>query len=292
MTPFDRLGRFVVRRARLVIGAWGVLLLLALPFAPQVPGALSAGGFILDDLESARARRYQTLFSAVSLEFPSGPLNELRPRQRRSVLRDLGRQLREGARNVDHIIHAHDGTTHRLVAILPETAGEGAEVFRSRFEDRVQGFLNDRGANMAPGAVSTTAITFPGDEGGYGRAVDGLEGFARTFLLAAFRIAGARGEGVDTLIDDYRRGIVTGVDPDAADRWVRMDEHAQAKVEAASLATSSAERSCSVSLKYTPRTTSTSLGSIRPAAAVMRTMTRRIASWQAARNLAASAAGS
>ncbi|MWB98447.1 DUF2264 domain-containing protein [Agromyces seonyuensis] len=79
-------------------------------------------------------------------------------------------------------------------------------------------------------------ITFPGAEGGYGRAVDGLEGFARTFLLAGFRIAGARGEGVDDLIDFYAQGIVTGVDPDAADRWVRLDEHAQAKVEAASLA--------------------------------------------------------
>ena len=56
VSPFDRLGRFVVRRARLVVGAWGVLILLALPFAPQVPGALSAGGFILDDLESARAK--------------------------------------------------------------------------------------------------------------------------------------------------------------------------------------------------------------------------------------------
>ena len=56
VTPFDRLGRFVVRRARFVVVAWGVLLLLALPLAPQAPGALSAGGFILDDLESARAK--------------------------------------------------------------------------------------------------------------------------------------------------------------------------------------------------------------------------------------------
>ena len=56
VTPFDRIGRFVVRRARWVIGAWAVLLLLALPLAPQLPGKLSAGGFILDDLESARAK--------------------------------------------------------------------------------------------------------------------------------------------------------------------------------------------------------------------------------------------
>jgi RND superfamily putative drug exporter len=56
MSPFDRLGRFVARRARLVIGAWGVLIVLALPLAPQAPGALSAGGFINDNLESARAK--------------------------------------------------------------------------------------------------------------------------------------------------------------------------------------------------------------------------------------------
>jgi hypothetical protein len=79
-------------------------------------------------------------------------------------------------------------------------------------------------------------ITFPGPAGGYGRAVDGLEGFARTFLLAGFRIAGARGAGVDELADWYATGIAAGTDPRSPERWVRLDEHAQAKVEAASLA--------------------------------------------------------
>ncbi|KQR25767.1 DUF2264 domain-containing protein [Microbacterium sp. Leaf151] len=79
-------------------------------------------------------------------------------------------------------------------------------------------------------------ITFPGAEGGYGRAVDGLEGFARTFLLAAFRLTGDDGHGLEDLAAFYRRGVAAGVDPVAADRWVRMDEHPQAKVEAASLA--------------------------------------------------------
>jgi RND superfamily putative drug exporter len=56
VTPFDRLGRFVARRAWWVVGAWALVVLAALPLAPQAPGQLSAGGFILDDLESARAK--------------------------------------------------------------------------------------------------------------------------------------------------------------------------------------------------------------------------------------------
>nr|WP_154923722.1 DUF2264 domain-containing protein [Microbacterium testaceum] len=85
-------------------------------------------------------------------------------------------------------------------------------------------------------SVNNARITFPGAEGGYGRAVDGLEGFARTFLLAAFRLAGDEGDGLEEVAAFYRRGIVSGVDPSAGDRWVRMEEHPQAKVEAASLA--------------------------------------------------------
>jgi putative drug exporter of the RND superfamily len=54
---FDRLGRFAVRRRWWIVAAWAALILLAIPFAPRAPGALSAGGFILDDLESARAKQ-------------------------------------------------------------------------------------------------------------------------------------------------------------------------------------------------------------------------------------------
>lgn len=78
-------------------------------------------------------------------------------------------------------------------------------------------------------------ITPPGPAGGYGRAVDGLEGFARTFLLAGFRIAGSPEDQAE-LAEWYATGIATGTDPAAPDRWVRLDEHPQAKVEAASLA--------------------------------------------------------
>lgn len=79
-------------------------------------------------------------------------------------------------------------------------------------------------------------IVLPGSQGGYGARVDGLEGFARTFLLAGFRVAGERGDDPRGYVERYARGIASGVDPDSAERWVRLDEHPQAKVEAASIA--------------------------------------------------------
>lgn len=79
-------------------------------------------------------------------------------------------------------------------------------------------------------------ITPPGPAGGYGRDVDGLEGFARTFLLAGFRLAGERGADPTNLAEWYAEGLAAGTDPRSPDRWVRLDEHAQAKVEAASIA--------------------------------------------------------
>ena len=56
MTVFERLGLFVARHRWWVVGAWAVLVLVALPLAPQAPSVLRAGGFSLDDLPSSRAR--------------------------------------------------------------------------------------------------------------------------------------------------------------------------------------------------------------------------------------------
>ena len=56
MTRFERLGRWCARHSRFVVLAWAVLVGLAVPFAIRAPSALSAGGFIRDDLESARAK--------------------------------------------------------------------------------------------------------------------------------------------------------------------------------------------------------------------------------------------
>lgn len=116
------------------------------------------------DLEMARARRYQTLFSVVVLDLPSAPFAALRARERRALWRELGRLVGEGVRNVDHVVHVHDGDHHRLAAVLPETAHEGAEVFRGRFDERIRAYLADRGVEVDGGSVPARALTFPGDD--------------------------------------------------------------------------------------------------------------------------------
>ncbi|MGV8964990.1 MAG: DUF2264 domain-containing protein [Cellulomonas sp.] len=109
----------------------------------------------------------------------------------------------------------------------------------------ITGWSRERWAGLADGMLAAVRpfaspgharITLPGAEGGYGRAVDGLEGFARTFLLAGFRLAGEHGADPENVAQWYAEGIAAGTDPASPDRWVRLQEHGQAKVEAASIA--------------------------------------------------------
>ncbi|MGZ3641862.1 MAG: MMPL family transporter [Candidatus Limnocylindrales bacterium] len=53
---FQRLGVFVARRRWWVVAAWAVILLAALPLAPQAGSALRAGGFTLPDLPASQAQ--------------------------------------------------------------------------------------------------------------------------------------------------------------------------------------------------------------------------------------------
>ena len=79
-------------------------------------------------------------------------------------------------------------------------------------------------------------IGLPGVPSHNGTHSDGLEGFARTFLLAGFRLAGAGGADPHGLADWYAAGLAAGTDPNNPERWPTFAEANQAKVEAASIA--------------------------------------------------------
>ncbi|WP_407562244.1 DUF2264 domain-containing protein [Streptomyces sp. 184] len=82
----------------------------------------------------------------------------------------------------------------------------------------------------------------PGRPSHSGTWSDGLEGYARSFLLAAFRIAGAGGTdrrgstAIRDLIGRYATGLAAGTDPDHPQHWPPITDGAQSMVEAASIA--------------------------------------------------------
>ncbi|GAB2951286.1 DUF2264 domain-containing protein [Nonomuraea fastidiosa] len=104
---------------------------------------------------------------------------------------------------------------------------------RAHWADLADRMLLAARRHTSPGRAR---VSFPGRPGGYGPDVDALEGFARTFLAAGFRVTGENGEDPLNLMEWYADGIAAGTDPHSPERWVRLDEHDQAKVEAASLA--------------------------------------------------------
>jgi hypothetical protein len=70
----------------------------------------------------------------------------------------------------------------------------------------------------------------------HGAAADALEGYARTFLLAAFRLRGAQGRAPGDLAGRYAEGLVAGTEPGHDESWPAIHAMAQPMVEAASIA--------------------------------------------------------
>jgi hypothetical protein len=79
-------------------------------------------------------------------------------------------------------------------------------------------------------------VDLPGPASRSGRHSDGLEGFARTFLLAGFRLAQSGDTDPGGHAEWYAEGLTAGTDPDSPERWPRLTECDQAKVECASVA--------------------------------------------------------
>ena len=121
--------------------------------------------FLLNDvgLERSRAQRYQTVFSVSFVEIPAAALTALGRRKRRAVLRELGRNLQEGIRNIDSVAHAFTGDTHLIAVVLPETSSAGAAIFHGRFVERVREHLLGHGVDDSVKVTGRT-VTVPGEE--------------------------------------------------------------------------------------------------------------------------------
>ncbi|MFE9313277.1 DUF2264 domain-containing protein, partial [Streptomyces sp. NPDC006706] len=125
------------------------------------------------------------------------------------------------------------------------TLRPGTIVLEDRVRSPYTGWTRDHWTSLADRMLAAlepyrspagARVALPGPTSMYGTDSDGLEGFARTFLLAGFRIAGEHGADPGGLLDRYARGLAAGTDPRSPEAWPRPDKLGQAKVEAASIA--------------------------------------------------------
>ncbi|MFB8074052.1 DUF2264 domain-containing protein [Streptomyces californicus] len=114
---------------------------------------------------------------------------------------------------------------------------------REHWEATADGLLAAVRPYASPGRA---LVDLPGDCPSWsGRRSDALEGFARTFLLASLRIAGAGGADPHGVLEDYARGLDAGTRTPTSERdladgdresWPPITDRGQAMVEAASIA--------------------------------------------------------
>lgn len=122
--------------------------------------------FFLDDvdLELARTRRYQSMFSVVTVEVPATALADLPRRKRSAVLKDLGKLLRKAVRVMDRPVHGADADRHTIAVILPDTGEEGSTTLSERLGAAVAEYIRQRGGRLEATILPTSHLTMPGDE--------------------------------------------------------------------------------------------------------------------------------
>ncbi|GAA2455402.1 DUF2264 domain-containing protein [Streptomyces glaucus] len=110
---------------------------------------------------------------------------------------------------------------------------------RAHWEAVADGLLAAAWRWSTPGCA---LLDLPGRPSRSGVRSDGLEGYARTFLAAAFRVAGAGGADPHGLLDRYARGLASGTRSpgrDDTESWPLILDHdvqGQPMVESASVA--------------------------------------------------------
>jgi GGDEF domain-containing protein len=144
-------------------------------------GLLNARQFVVEaERQMERAQRYGTTFSLAFAEISLDPATPFSRRQTRALLRGLGEIVARNVRQVDAAAHSSDGVVHRFGILLPDTAGEGANIFATRL-------ARGLGERLGSGAAEPTVRV-----ASYGEEPDFVRG-----VVAGFRADHVRDNGGD-----------------------------------------------------------------------------------------------
>lgn len=100
----------------------------------------------------ARFRRYGTPLSVIRMDLSHAPFNDLRPLQRRALLRRVAAYVRNDLRLVDDVGRLDDGA---LLVLLPSTPGAGAEVVAARLRSGIADLLETKSDAVGIQVMST-----------------------------------------------------------------------------------------------------------------------------------------
>lgn len=124
----------------------------------------NASFFLEDsDLEMARTRRYQSIFSVVEVRLRRELFEGTSRRSYRRTLKEFAGLVRRAVRTVDRPARVRGDDADAFLIILPETGAEGSAVLTGRLETATRDFLRSR--DLVPdGNVSARALTLPDDD--------------------------------------------------------------------------------------------------------------------------------
>jgi GGDEF domain-containing protein len=116
-------------------------------------GCSNARSFLNDlDIEIARADRYGNAFSLVSCDIPQNALESVKPMVRVKALGELGDLVRSTVRTSDRVSTTRLRDGIRVFALLAETPRNGAEIFGTRFTQKIAEMLFTHGVSLTRNA--------------------------------------------------------------------------------------------------------------------------------------------
>jgi GGDEF domain-containing protein len=131
------------------------------------------------DLEVARSKRYNTIFSLSLVTVPGSALRKVSGRKRRRMIRDLGAILKKSVRTMDRVVHVQDDEAHRFALVLPETEKTGNEILTGRLALGLTEHMRKNGLDLSADDVIHKALTYPDDAEGLQRVREGFLKLAR-----------------------------------------------------------------------------------------------------------------